>query len=283
MLELDNKIAASHALLDEVLSDLDRQGKEVVGIVGLFSGGNDSTTLAHLFRQRVTAFVHSNTQIGVEPTRQYVRDVCMRWGVPLLEGFPKPNRSFEALVLGEAYTTTPRAKYPILYRGGFPGPGAHGMFFKYLKGDWMNAVRQQLITNPRKQRLLYLGGRRSEESVRRKSKISTLGATIVRGSGVWVDVISDWTKADLSEYRSRCADCPMNQVAANLHMSGECLCGCYAHAGEYEEIKFWYPETTDEIDDLAARLKRKELDIPAERLRWGWNGRGRCASGLCNN
>ena len=41
----------------------------------LFSGGNDSTVLAHLMRQLgvATHAVHANTTIGIEETREFVR------------------------------------------------------------------------------------------------------------------------------------------------------------------------------------------------------------------
>jgi 3'-phosphoadenosine 5'-phosphosulfate sulfotransferase (PAPS reductase)/FAD synthetase len=51
----------------------------------LFSGGNDSTVLAHMMRHRAQYAIHANTTIGIEATRQFVRDTCAGWELELLE------------------------------------------------------------------------------------------------------------------------------------------------------------------------------------------------------
>ncbi len=40
-------------------------------------------------------------------------------------------------------------------------------------------------------------------------------------------------------------------------MSGECLCGAYAHKGELKELAFWYPEVADRIKRLEQRVLAK--------------------------
>jgi hypothetical protein len=42
-------------------------------------------------------------------------------------------------------------------------------------------------------------------------------------------------------------------------MSGECLCGCYAKPGEFEMLKFFYPETADYITSLEAMVQNSGL------------------------
>ena len=281
-MSVDEKIAHSRRLVTDLLDRLDGDGKKVVGIVGLFSGGNDSTTLCHIFRDVVTHYAHANTGIGIEETRQYVRDTCAAWGRPLLEGLPLPNRTYDVMVMGEAKAVSPRAKYPLVWPGGFPGAGAHGTFLRVLKTEWMNAVRNMLVGDRRRERVLFLGGRRIEESARRKTKLRQIGPIRLAGSAVYLDAIHFWSKTDIASYRTLCADCPRNAVADHLHMSGECLCGCYAHPGELEEIRFFKPDVAAEIEDKEKALKERGLDIPPHTLRWGWNGKGRCASG-CND
>ena len=75
---LDDLIAESNEIIDRALTFAG--GWEITAVAGLFSGGNDSTVLAHLIRDRVTCYVHANTQAGAEPTRQFVRDTCAAWG-----------------------------------------------------------------------------------------------------------------------------------------------------------------------------------------------------------
>ncbi len=63
---------------------------EITGRVALFSGGNDSTVLAHLFRSWATHAAHANTTIGIEATRQFVRDTCGAWGFRCSRGLRRP-------------------------------------------------------------------------------------------------------------------------------------------------------------------------------------------------
>ncbi|MEQ6900791.1 hypothetical protein [Nocardioides sp. YIM 152588] len=84
-------VEQSHAILNRaierhVLAD----GRAVAGTVVLFSGGNDSTVLAHLFRPHASHAAHANTTIGLEATREFVRRTCREWSLPLME-FKPPN------------------------------------------------------------------------------------------------------------------------------------------------------------------------------------------------
>jgi asparagine synthetase B (glutamine-hydrolysing) len=55
------------------------RGRAISSVCVLFSGGNDSTTLTHLFKDQATHAIHANTTIGIEQTRQFVRDTCRSW------------------------------------------------------------------------------------------------------------------------------------------------------------------------------------------------------------
>jgi len=46
-------------------------------------------------------------------------------------------------------------------------------------------------------------------------------------------------------------------------MSGECLCGAFAKAGELAEIRLVAPEVADYLEDLQSRVK-------ANGFPWGW-------------
>lgn len=220
---LDQKIAEAYAIVDEAIAThLD--GHELVGKVVLFSGGNDSTTLAHLFRDRVTHAAHANTTIGVERTRQFVRDCCEQWGIPLLErSGPQTYRDL------------------VLEAGGFPGPAMHFKMYQRLKERALREVRRELVANGRKQRVLFIAGRRRSESERRSG--ITLHERI--DSVIWASPFADWTKDDLDEYRSTFG-VVRNDTADRLGMSGECLCGAFAEPGEYDRIA--------EVDADAAQL-----------------------------
>lgn len=77
------------------------RGKEIVGFCSLVSGGNDSYTVANLFRGVATHQVHANTGTGIEATREFVRTTAAQWGVPLIEHAPKPGEGYFDLVRGK--------------------------------------------------------------------------------------------------------------------------------------------------------------------------------------
>jgi 3'-phosphoadenosine 5'-phosphosulfate sulfotransferase (PAPS reductase)/FAD synthetase len=271
---VEDKIAEAHGILDEAIGHAGASGKAVVATVILFSGGDDSTVLAHLFKDRATHAAHANTGIGIPQTRQFVRDTCAAWNLPLAEKHPRNGEGYRELVLGQCAARTGPNKGTVVWRG-FPGPAGHWMMYQRLKERSLEQVRNELISNPRRERVIFLAGRRKEESGRRKARFGAneISAIERRGSVIWVSPLIGWTKLDLNAYRRLCPDVPRNEVAALLHMSGECLCGAYAQAGELDEIGFWFPDVAAEIRQLEAEALALGT-IPPERCKWGW-GLGR--------
>lgn len=278
---LDDLIAESNEIIDRAISFASEW--EITGIVGLFSGGNDSTVLSHLLRGRVTHYAHANTQVGAEPTRQFVRDTCAAWGIPLLEEKP-PGWSYEDLVLRRARSVASWARYDYIWPGGFPGSQAHSVFFGHIKDRALQLIKCRFNDSPRNQRLIYLNGRRMEESRKRAQLGKKLGNQPwqVVGSEIRVSPLLKWTKLDLNEYRRRFPDVPRNEIADLMHMSMECACGSKAHEGEMGEIETWLPSLAEWLHELEWRLARLDLDIDPMRLIWGNDGDNRCASGMCN-
>jgi 3'-phosphoadenosine 5'-phosphosulfate sulfotransferase (PAPS reductase)/FAD synthetase len=248
---LDALIADARRIYDEavrihVTDYRDRlgHGRELAATVVLFSGGNDSTVLAHLFRGVATHAGHANTGIGIEATRQFVRDTCTSWGLPLLERHPPAGSTYRDLVLGH----------------GFPGPGQHWKMYQRLK---LRALEQI-------QRVLFLAGRRRAESARRDGR--QIPEHERRRSNVWVSPLVHWTALDMNTYRLRNPDCPRSQVADLIHMSGECLCGSFAKTGELAEIGDWFPAVRAEVEQLQRDADAAGITWP--RNRWGWGALG---------
>lgn len=248
-LTLDEAISRSYGLLARVVGEVD-ETHELTAICVLYSGGNDSTVLAHLLRDVADYAVHINTGIGVEETREFVRQTCQDYKLPLIEEHPPPGATYDELVM----------------RFGFPGPAGHQLMFSRLKERGLRAVRRRFVTKPRKQRIIFCAGMRVFESSRRWRNTEE---THREGSIVWVSPIAHWTNEHIKEYRQRyecqldhrhednkrCGDLPRNQVSDTLHMSGECLCGAFAKPNELEEIAFWYPQTAERIRALEARAR----------------------------
>lgn len=243
-------VTESNAILGEGIDYfITREDKTLAGIVGLFSGGNDSTTLCHIMLPRITHLAHANTTIGIEQTREFVRHTSTQWGKPLLEyTSANENDHYRALVLDQ----------------GFPGPGHHFKMYQRLKERALRRVRKQLVTD-RSMRVVFLAGRRRTESARR----ADVPALEREGQVVWVSPMVNWTKLDLNTYRLMRGDVPVNVVTDLIHMSGECLCGSFAHAGELDEIAEWFPDVADEIRSLEEEISDRD-DIPEARKKWGW-------------
>jgi len=248
-------IAHSGEMLDQAIGiAVTHQGiREVTGVVGLFSGGNDSTTLAHLMRGRLTHLAHANTTIGIEATRQFVRDTAQGWKIPLIER--RSPKSWE-----DSYAVLVRER-------GFPGPGQHYKMFQRLKEHALYAISRELVSDGRRERVVFVAGRRREESQRR-ADVPELER---RDSVMWVSPMIAWTKLDLNTYRLMTGGVPVNEVAELLHMSGECLCGAFAHRGELEELTQWFASDpgVQLIHSLEEEIAGRE-DIPPMRRRWGW-------------
>lgn len=255
---------AAYTHLDQTIHNhVDADSRRLGGVVTLFSGGNDSTVLAHLMRPWSTHAAHANTGIGIEATRQFVRDTCQSWGLPLLErSAPREEDSYRAHVL----------------KHGFPGPGMHARIYQRLKERALEQVRRELVTNGWQERVVFLAGRRRDESERRKD----VPHVERRDSVVWESSLVDWTKLDMNTYRLMHADddpVPVNDVSVKFHMSGECLCGCFAKPGELDEIRFWFPAVAAHIEQLEAEIAHR-ADIPAHRRKWGWGADRKAAERL---
>lgn len=237
-------------IADAIDRHVTHDGRMVAATVALFSGGNDSTTLAHMLRGEVDYAAHANTTIGIEQTRDFVRNTCEEWGLPLIERKPpRESDHYRALVIAQ----------------GFPGPAMHFKMFQRLKERALMQVRSELVSDPRKERVVFIAGRRRNESQRR----AHVPISERRGSVVWVSPLVHWTKLDLTTYRLMAGDVPHNAASDLIHMSGECLCGAFAAPGEREEIDYWFPLALDEIRELEALIADRD-DIPEHRKTWGW-------------
>lgn len=262
---LDDLIGQSQDILSAAIEENVTNRGLMVAAVGVgFSGGNDSTTLTHIFREHVDFALHANTTIGIEETREFVRNTCQEWGLALIERKPpRITDQYRHLVL-----TKERGKQGQAL-GGFPGPAMHFKMYQRLKERAIEQVQREVLTNSRRERFVLILGRRRTESQRR----SAIRTVDIRGARVNVSPLVNWTKVDLNTYRLRCHrhgnPLPTNTASSLIHMSGECLCGSFASPGEREEIAYWFPGPFELIAELEALLSGRD-DVPEHRKTWGW-------------
>jgi len=207
-------------------------------VFGMFSGGHDSLCSTHIAAQHpaFTAAVHINTGIGVEQTREYVRQTCQAQGWPLIE-----------------LRTDPQIYVDQVLAHGFPaGRQRHQVMYRLLKERQVQRLLREHKVG-RYDRVLLVAGARRQESVVRMS--STQPVQRIK-SVVWANPILEWSHADKHDYMAR-HNLPRNPVVDNLHMSGECLCGCFANmpeSGELHAIRFFYPDAAAYISALEQRV-----------------------------
>lgn len=226
--------------------------ERLFALYALFSGGHDSlcsTALAAkqpLFR----GVVHLNTGIGIEQTREFVRETCRSQGWPLTE-LHAPEGRYEEMVLT---------------RGGFPyGEQSHNSMLFYLKQQPLSRWVREVIRREdeaekgkgRKGKVGLVTGIRKQESVRR------MGAGIsipIRRDGrkTWISPILDWSGIDCGRFMSD-ESLARNPVVDLLHRSGECLCGALARPEEIHDIARWFPDTARRINDLEHECERRGI------------------------
>lgn len=266
-----HKVAEAYGIVADAIEEhITSKKKRLAGECLLFSGGDDSTVLAHLFRRDVDYFVHINTGIcvldeetGESAAAEYVRSMAKQWDVPLIE---EHGDDYDQLVIAN----------------GFPGPAHHFKMYQRLKERGLRNVRRRIVQHSRQERVLFIAGRRRQESERRKD----IPLNERDGSIVWASPFANWSAQDLNDYRT-VYGVKRSPVSTELHMSGECLCGAFAKAGELAEVKFWRPRTAARIEALEERVAAAG-NAPPERCKWGWgayrNGRASKQSGpLCSS
>jgi 3'-phosphoadenosine 5'-phosphosulfate sulfotransferase (PAPS reductase)/FAD synthetase len=212
----------------------------------LFSGGNDSTVLAHRCRDAYQALMHIDTGTAVPGVREFVESYAKWLGKPLLV--------YEA---GDAFRDL------VLEQGGFPGPAGHGRAYTRLKERQIEALVRDFKTGfPRTAKVMLLTGKRRAESARRAK---TTAGVEARGGQLFVNPLIDWTTYDMRAYR-REHNLPESNVAALLHRSGECNCGAFAEEGEREMLRALWPEWFVETIG-ALEQEAQAAGVPA--CRWG--------------
>lgn len=217
-----------------------------IATVCLFSGGNDSTVVAHRCRDAYDGLVFIDTGTAVPGVREFVEGTAEWLGKPLL--VLESGDAFRRMVLDPRF--------------GFPGPAQHSRAYTRLKERQLERMlRDFKVGYPRSSRVLAITGIRRAESARR----STRAALTRRGSLAFVNPLIDWTNREMWEYRVGYG-LPESEVAALLHRSGECNCGSFAAPGEREELRSLWPEW---FEAMIGSLEREAAAAGVRACRWG--------------
>jgi 3'-phosphoadenosine 5'-phosphosulfate sulfotransferase (PAPS reductase)/FAD synthetase len=242
---------------DELIARAKTEHKPIKTVC-LFSGGNDSLVLADRCRDHYDELVFIDTGTSAPGVLDFVRSAAA-WLDKPLRIMEHDFDVYEYLVCGG---TDPNGKewHPL----GFPGPGQHGRTYTRLKERMLEKMLREIKSgHHRYSRVLALSGIRRAESKRRAEREPITR----RFSLVFANPLIDWTNQDVLEYKKG-RDLPQSDVAALLHRSGECNCGCYAADGEREMLQSLWPEW---FEERIVKLEEKARCAGIERCVWGGN------------
>lgn len=214
------------------------------------SGGDDSLVTTHWMMSNVPGcqVFHANTGIGIERTRQFVRDTCKEKGWPLVEIRAREDcgQDYDRLVLDH----------------GFPGPPHHYKMYQRLKERCVRMLVKRHKQRMRDKVLIASGIRKGESRIRMAYINREINFV---GSQMWVNPLFHWSKQRFHDY-IREHGLKRNPVSEILGFSGECLCGAFAHPGEKALVRIVEPETAERLDAL-------EVKVRAAGHNWGWEER----------
>jgi 3'-phosphoadenosine 5'-phosphosulfate sulfotransferase (PAPS reductase)/FAD synthetase len=249
----------------------------------LFSGGDDSTVLAHRCRGHYETLVFIDTGTAIPGVEGFVRSYATWLGKDLV--VKRSGDAYRTLVLGDArwweryraegagldleefrardkrchgqFEGTVRSSGYRLgyYPWGFPGIGGHGKAYAGLKERRLEElIAEAKVGHPRSASVMLFSGVRRAESARR----SRYQPLTERGAGKFVNPLIDWSGAQMARYRAE-HELPRSDVAALLHRSGECNCAARGRWWEERELikalwPGWFAETIEALEAEAEAL-----------------------------
>ena len=195
----------------------------------LTSGGKDSVSLCHWLAEqgKLESVVHIQTNIGIQTTTDFVKDLCkdQGWKLHIIE--PSPKFTYASHVL----------------QYGFPGPAFHRLIMGKLK---YKTMRDFALTIDRKNHCL-ISGIRKFESARR---MGNYPYPIQSDGALWFGCPFFYkTSEELYRYIHE-NGLKITPVSDIMGTSGECMCGSFAGKGEKLKIRELDPKLADYIQWL---------------------------------
>lgn len=239
---------SAREILRQSLADHD-----LVAVYLLFSGGHDSLVSTHISHEILSEMgmshrvLHIDTTVGIPENEEYVKECADRfaWDLRIIRNGEHNGKSYDEWVRDEET---------------FPMPQDHIWTYINLKRNAIEQVVREQKTE-QSDRVLFVTGVYAEESNRRAGFHQVEKR---RGAQVWLNPCFEWSEADMGRYRLE-HDLPVNEVAAELGKSGECLCGAYAHPGDLEAVRRVCPALADRFKRLADEIS------PSDDHRMTWD------------
>lgn len=217
----------------------------------MFSGGKDSLVTGHQTEKLIKELnseindpckrckfkvLHSKTGVGVKENFEYVNETCNKFGWDLTVYEPEPRFSYEE----------------IWRRYGPPHQGMHNGVMMWLKWFQVRKFNRAFYDDG----LCFISGSRKKESHRRMRlqnavRLNRRGEKkafpiLIASPSFYLTTPYIWKYMENNNLKK----CPVYET---LHISGDCLCGCFAESGEAELLWTFHPETAKFLHRLEER------------------------------
>jgi len=212
-----------------------------------YSGGKDSGIAldytAKYFPNHFKGVIFADTGIGTQATIDFVKKYCKERKYSL--NIVKPENVIRKK------TSIPFSYKNLVMRYGFPSHSGHTMVMQQLKLFPIRQFIHQRIKAGEKPCIIT--GIRKKESARRSRNYYTP----IDKDGKMVYVKPLFYKTNEWVYRYFVEnDVKRSPVYETLHLSGDCLCGCFAKKGEAKLLQMFHPEVYDKIVKLENEFKK---------------------------
>ena len=233
-----------------------------------YSGGKDSGIVldyvAKNFPKQFKGAMFCNTGIAVKECISFVREYCNENNYPLFEVktadvLRKKNNKYGRLK-GEPFTFE-----DLVLQFGFPKQYLHDKIMGILKHQPMREFINSRIEDGEKCGII--SGVRKKESKRRALKNKKYIFKHERGAYFISPLFfksSNWVMKYYIENNIR-----RSPVYETLHISGDCLCGCFAKKEELKLLEMFHPETFNEIKRLEKKIMEEGREYAKRYKTWG--------------
>jgi 3'-phosphoadenosine 5'-phosphosulfate sulfotransferase (PAPS reductase)/FAD synthetase len=223
----------------------------------MFSGGRDSLATLEYVRRlaeragvEVTA-LHADTTAGFPEVEDYVREVCDRMGVPLVN--VRPTHDY----------------FDIAKRWGIPGVRS-----RWCCETLKIAPMRRYLATVEPPKVIYDGIRAAESSLRAKYTPVWFHPAF---RSICVSPLFGWSDDQVRAYIER-NGLPQSP-AAKLGTSAECWCGAYKCKADFEALLKVHPDIFDKLVEVEKAqdgeftfLYEKGRRVPLETLKTGGSG-----------
>ena len=235
-----------------------------------YSGGKDSGIVLDYitkeFPENFRGVIFVDTGIATKATVDFVIDYCKKHDYKLNILHPydvKRKKKSDYGKIGQPFTFE-----NLVMNFGFPTAGGHNLTMGWLKYYPMRNFIYQKIKDGENPAII--SGVRKKESKRRSKRKSY--ASYINHDGKISFVCPLFFKSNewVTKYWIE-NNIKRSPVYDTLHISGDCLCGCFAKKEELKLLEMFHPEVFAEIKRLEKLVKEKGSKEAQRFTTWGNN------------